>query len=791
MPNTDPKRVFDGFKSLESGQDSYSDPALLPANQAAFFGNISLRSNFAKTRPPYIRKILTFDSDQTLTNFAGVFQGACFYESLENEMYNSIIVSIGGRLFRIYVANNFLTEDISPGPAVIVTADFVVPAGGANVTVNVTSEVPFTVGQNLIIDSGTYVVASIAADQITVTYGSGAANATCVAGNGVLNGAGAQIYFDDTNPSDAELVYLYQAENYVIGLCNNQGTLIFDGSTTRRSSVPNNELPSSYVGTYAWGRNWLAQVNGHRFVASDLVGDPSGSSALVYVDAILKMTENDLLSGGGAFSTPANLGKITAMTPLAQLDSSLGLGPVLVGTLQSVFSVQAPVDRTTWQNLTYPIQSVALSGAGPVGPRALLSINSDAWMRSLDGARSLIAARRDFQNNLSNTPNSLEVSPIFDLDDEALLFYSSIANFDNRIFFTASPYWTEHGIAHRGLAVINQDDISSINKQGNAIWEGLWTGLNIFQVFTGNVGGVEHCYAFALNDDGGIDLWEVSPEGKNGVYDIYQNEVSTTNLVPAGTIYGSNGPMVPGRWYLTGLTANTDYRVVWGSNELWCDIGGGTHIYNPGVGETTVFTVGIGQLLIFASSPPNQNILVTAQVYQVTSVPTIHSVPISSWLDTRAMTFGDGEQLKHLIMGELFLDQIVDTVQIKVYFKPDQYPTWTLWTTVNVCANVSQCTFTGSVGGNCKVWTTQFPQYAARITLPRPTDICNAITNRPMCNGYQFQFRFEITGSCRIRTFKVHANMVQDSIEGECPTDATCTTVAGCETSWFGYSSYG
>ena len=857
----DAKRVFDGFTELSGGQDANSDPALLDVNESAFLGNISLRGNFAHTRPPYSRRILNFEDAQTESHFDGIFQGACFYEDSSDETQNSLIVSVGGRLFRIYVFNNFYVEEITAGPAELVTANFTVPAVGGSVTIDVTSETAFSVGDSIIIDGGSYIITGLAADQLTLTYNggalntgwivpattgvldnssnpiyatmpelveaqftvpapaaqvtigvssstgftvnqviiidsgnytvntfgsgqivatynSGAAHATVNAataiyqsngttpvtyqlletttydftvppvgqsvsitvasetafsplqhiiiggehftvnsipatnvinatftggvlhvinGMSILDSNGNQIYYTDTNPSDALIVFLYQAENYVIGLCRNQATTIFDGSSVRRANMGAQELQSSYVGIYGWGRNWLAQVNGNRFVASDLVGDPSGSPGLNYVDAILKMTENNLLNGGGAFSIPANLGQITAMGVLAQLDSSLGIGPILVGTLNSIFSVQAPVDRTTWQNLTYPIQSVALQGSGPTGPRAMISVNSDSWFRSLDGFRSMMAARRDFQTNLSNTPSSMEMSPVFDTDDKGMLFYNSIAAFDNRILTTVSPYLTDYGVAHRGLAIVNQDEVSTMHKKSPTVWEGLWTGLNVFQVLSGNINGVPHCYAFVLNDTGnGIDLWELEREVDDDAYDTYS--------------------------HITG-----------------------------------------GNLVVSRN-------------------------PIASWIDTRAMNFGDSFQLKKLIMGELYLDEIVDSVAIKIYFKPDQYPLWTLWTTFGVCANVSQCTF--AAGAGCVVWTTQFAQYGARLTLPRPPESCNNITGQLMDRGYEFQFRFEITGNCRIRKFKAHSVIEDMPMEGECPSTVTCKTLSGCAPSWFSYDAY-
>ena len=844
--------------------DANSSPSLLQPNQSAFLGNISLRGDYASTRPPFVSRILNFDNAQTESNFSGMFQGACFYEALNDETQNSLIVSVAGRTFRIFVGNGFLTEEITPGPSEIVTANFTVPALHGSVVIDVTSETAFSIGQDILIDGGSYAITALGADQltctynggalntgwvivattvitdnslnpiyasipetvlatftvpapagavtisvpsstpftpaeiliidsgnytvnstgagsITVTYNSGAAHATVAAttpildhtsapinyslletvtydfivpplngtvtiavpsetafsinqniiiggesfkvtniptpgyitikftggtyhvisGMAITDSSGNTIYYTDTNPSNADMVFWYQGENYAFGLCENQGTLIFDGSSLRRAIQANQELPSSYVGVYAWGRNWLAQVNGHRFIASDLVGDPSGSPSLVYVDAILKMTENNLLNGGGAFSIPANLGQITAMGTLSQLDSSLGIGPILVGTTKSIFSVQAPVDRTTWQNLTYPIQSIALQGAGPTGPRSMLAVNSDSWFRALDGERSLVAARRDFLSNRSNTPNSIEMSPVFNSDEQGLLFYASVASFDNRIFCTASPNKTAYGVVHQGLVSLNQDAISGIATKNNPpVWEGLWTGLNVFQILTGNINGVEHFYAFVLNANNGIDLWELLPEAQTETYDVLDT------------------------------------------------ISGG--------------------------------------------VETLTKTPIESWIDSRSMSFGDPFQLKKLIMGELYLDNIVDDVTIAIYFKPDQYPLWTLWTTIHVCANVSQCSFSGNVGGTCVVWGTQFKQYGARLTLPRPSETCNNITGKPMNLGYEFQTRLEITGSCRIRKFKTHADMVQDAMEGECPPDrVTCKTLSGCDSKWYSYDSYG
>ena len=58
--------MFDGFTSLEGGMDANSAPSLLQPNQSAFLGNVSLRGDYASSRSPFIRKILSFDSAEFL-----------------------------------------------------------------------------------------------------------------------------------------------------------------------------------------------------------------------------------------------------------------------------------------------------------------------------------------------------------------------------------------------------------------------------------------------------------------------------------------------------------------------------------------------------------------------------------------------------------------------------------------------------------------------------------------------------------------------------------------------------
>lgn len=82
--------------------------------------------------------------------------------------------------------------------------------------------------------------------------------------------------------------------------------------------------------------------------------------------------------------------------------------------------------------------------------------------------------------------------------------------------------------------------------------------------------------------------------------------------------------------------------------------------------------------------------------------------------------------------GEVYLSDIVGEVTVKVFYRPDFYPGWTLWNE-----------FTVTTDENYQ------PGYRMRAGLGEPSSAdAEAGNNRPLRIGQFFQFRVEITGSC-------------------------------------------
>jgi hypothetical protein len=128
-------------------------------------------------------------------------------------------------------------------------------------------------------------------------------------------------------------------------------------------------------------------------------------------------------------------------------------------------------------------------------------------------------------------------------------------------------------------------------------------------------------------------------------------------------------------------------------------------------------------------------------------------------------------------------------VTVVIKFRPDQYPSWLTWSTVEICANVTQCTVQAPGPFTCTVWKERAKQYGARITIPTPPESCNTIAGIPVNIGHEFQFRIELTGHARIRRFRTHAIPQPQETEGTCPGEASCKTFEACQDDWFTYSS--
>jgi hypothetical protein len=106
-------------------------------------------------------------------------------------------------------------------------------------------------------------------------------------------------------------------------------------------------------------------------------------------------------------------------------------------------------------------------------------------------------------------------------------------------------------------------------------------------------------------------------------------------------------------------------------------------------------------------------------------------------------------QFKKLDNGEVWIDELQQTVHFLVQYKPDDYPCWVDWLEWDVCADMTP--------------TDAKPAFNPRMGLGSPSaNDCDSYTNRPFRLGYYFQVRIVVTGQCRFKGAKFTATAVPE-----------------------------
>lgn len=334
------------------------------------------------------------------------------------------------------------------------------------------------------------------------------------------------------NPPLEPQAYFCQGEEFLVIQAGDGTTLplFWDGTTMRRSlGITNttvapgtpgvNEIPAATAMDYYQGRLWYA--NGRRYTAGDIVQGPSGTLGYGFRDAILNVTENPLAIGGDGFIVPSNAGNIRALNHPITLDTALGQGDLMIFTRKAIYALTVPVERNEWissgsgtNNTTIPKQRLIQDNFGSYGDRCVVPVSGDLFYQSVDGIRSLAMALR-YSQQWGNVPISTEEDRVLKFNDRSLMRYSSGVLFDNRLLQTALPIQTVVGPAFQGVIPLDFQLVGNIQEKSPAAWEGLHEGLDVLQLFTGDFGGRERCFAAVhsrLTD--AIEVWEFTVDQK-------------------------------------------------------------------------------------------------------------------------------------------------------------------------------------------------------------------------------------------------------------------------------------
>lgn len=346
----------------------------------------------------------------------------------------------------------------------------------------------------------------------------------------------------DANMANQPKAWFCQAERWLVVQNGLNRPFLWDGAGSRRTLQ--NEVPIGGPMAYGKGRLWVARDS--EYFGGDLVW----SDQTLGRDSVIRFTENTFLNEGGAFAVPA--GPITGLAFAANLDTSLGDGDLLVFTSQASHAFSAPIDRTVWKDLEYPIQRYALLNYGALNHESIAVLNGDVLFRAQDGIRSLAYARRDF-TEWGNTPISRQARRALEYDTKALLPFCSSVNFDNRLLMTVSPQRINgHGTIHKGLVALDYSLVSGMGQKYPPAWEGVWTGLRILQVVTVRVSGEDRAFIFALSNTNTIELWEITRDAlfdHDGSDDVPIEWIFETRSTPFAQPMGKKRLMGAEQWY--------------------------------------------------------------------------------------------------------------------------------------------------------------------------------------------------------------------------------------------------
>lgn len=285
--------------------------------------------------------------------------------------------------------------------------------------------------------------------------------------------------------------------------------VIVQGTVARRTSAAALETPISVLGTYNENRVFIGNAL-NEFTASDpaAYGFPNGPISF----------EEFLTIGspyyGQSFQLSTNYANdpITAMTFLQRIDSSTGIGSLVVATQNAIYSYQTQNPRELWESQGFG--SVFIPGIGIAGPRAFCNVNSDLFFIDPDGNIRSASMSRQEQNQWSKVPISKEVSNYMTPSNPELLYYSTMCYFKNQIFVLANPYRViaidslqnpTIDYAHGGMVKLNLDNVSTLTRgDASPTWDGLQTGIRPMDMVVNN----RRC--FIIGKDGGVNkLFEI------------------------------------------------------------------------------------------------------------------------------------------------------------------------------------------------------------------------------------------------------------------------------------------
>ena len=444
--DADKTAVFDGWASLVHGVNSGDHPSRINETQAFRAINTTFRGGNITTRPGMKQRKLVFTNEFDERKFEnGAFQGCAYYRTEANRY---IVCAIDGYIFAIDPYDYLVT--------------------------NISSEV----GQN---DPNIYRMQFQQMDIFMVIQDG-------INQPIILEGMSARR--SDPNKKSLWSPVEIMNPDEIVGYPDADPPILPQDPIWRYAE---GEIPTAYFMAFGQGRLFWARRNSNEWEAGDIVLGGEAENALLN-------TENEFLAEGGSFKLPSALGNITGMTFLQQIDTTLGIGPLLVQAEFGIAVYEVGLPRKQWGDGIFG--RVIYQGYGAVNPGCMQHYANELYYLAKDGIRNIQQSRADFETMI-DTPLSREIEVELKRSTPWMHHYCQSMRFDKRLFWTIMPHRHEldsgkSDVHHLGLLAMDFDISSSLREQIKPIFEGVWTGLKYLGLVDGQFDGEERAFAFAL-----------------------------------------------------------------------------------------------------------------------------------------------------------------------------------------------------------------------------------------------------------------------------------------------------
>ena len=192
---------------------------------------------------------------------------------------------------------------------------------------------------------------------------------------------------------------------------------------------------------------------------------------------MLAFTQNDLLTGGGALSLPAESGFVTSLAFFRNAATGTGLGELIAICRRGVSAFAVSVARESWG--TEGFGQVLFQTSGSNSPWALSAVNADLVYRGHDGLRTIkySASGETSSGGMAVVPLSPEVSTLVGRTDAGHEPFVTLAAADNYVLFTSNGIRLGTGdVAFFDVLPWDLATFQASGEQSSRTFAGAWRG---------------------------------------------------------------------------------------------------------------------------------------------------------------------------------------------------------------------------------------------------------------------------------------------------------------------------